>query len=107
MPVESFKVKLTTGDKVNLASDVNTQTFSAFTSFKSTQFFLSEFAESSDLLTTDVTEEPELSWFEQESAANMPNWVLILLIGLACIFTALGIFVCVQSRRNKSKFHLQ
>jgi hypothetical protein len=44
-----FKIKLRTGDKIDLSTDVNTKTFDGYLQFKSEEFF--SFSENSDLLT--------------------------------------------------------
>ena len=37
----------------------------------------------------------------------MPNWVLLLICVLTALFIVLGIYICIQMRRNKSERSLQ
>ena len=37
----------------------------------------------------------------------MPNWILLLICVLAALFIILGIYICIQMRRNKSERSLQ
>ena len=59
-----LQVILKTGDTIELETDVNEEEYSTFNSFKSTQFFVTEFEKSSGLLTTDEDTEVDESWFE-------------------------------------------
>ena len=103
-----MQVKLKDGDKVDLVSDVDEEAFETFTSFRSTQFFATEFERTDGLLTEEkVEEEEELSWFETENSLNMPNWVLLLICLLVVLFIILGVYICIQMRRNKSERSLQ
>ena len=52
-------------------------------------------------------EEEELSWFETENSLKMPNWVLLLICVLVALFIVLGVYICIQMRRNKSERSLQ
>ena len=53
-----MQVKLKDGDKVDLVSDVDEEAFEGFTSFRSTQFFATEFERTDGLLTEEkVVEE--------------------------------------------------
>ena len=54
-----------------------------------------------------MEEEEELSWWETENGLNMPNWILLLICVLAALFIILGIYICIQMRRNKSERSLQ
>ena len=83
-----------------LEEDVNTEVFSTFTSFKSTQNFLEQFEDSDELFgEQDVTEDDEVSWWEQ--GETMPNWLMVSIIVLAVALCALSIYVVVQMKRNK------
>jgi len=50
-----------------------------------------------------VEEEEELSWWETENGLNMANWVLLLICVLIVLFIILGVYICIQMRRNKSE----
>ena len=54
-----------------------------------------------------MEEEEELSWWETENGLSMPNWVLLLICVLAALFIVLGVYICIQMRRNKSERSLQ
>ena len=99
---------LSTGDKIDLETDIEEDQFSSFKSFKSTQFFVTEFERSSGLLTQDDEEAvTETSWLEDDGGVGVPNWVLILICSLAILFSLLAIYICIQMRRNKSERDLQ
>lgn len=111
-PIEPdvFIVKLETGDKITIEpkTDEDEDVFAVFTSFRSTQFFVNDFEESSELLTLVKDKEPEeLSWFEQDSGAGMANWVLLTVVIIIVSFSILGCFICVQMRKSKSNLNLQ
>ena len=99
-----MQVKLRDGDKVDLVSDVDEEAFEGFTSFRSTQFFATEFEKTDGLLTEEkVAEEEELSWWETENGLGMANWILLLICVLTALFIILGVYICIQMRKNKSE----
>ena len=54
-----------------------------------------------------MTVEPEeLPWHEQDSGLGMANWVLLMLVVILSLFIGLGIYICVQMRRNKDTYEL-
>lgn len=105
---EPIQIELKTGDKVVLADDVNTDVFAQFTSFKSTQFFVRDFEDNEELLTALPEQEAEeLSWWNKDSGAGMPNWTLILLASLILVFMILGFYIYMIWSRTKKDRSLQ
>lgn len=85
-----------TGDKVSLVTDVKSDIFSQFTSFKSTQFFVRDFEDNAELLTVlgqPKVEEP--SWFEKDSGLGMPNWTILTVAVLIVLFVIFGTYLCI------------
>lgn len=104
-----FQDILTTGDKISLETDVTEDIFTDFSTFKSTQFFVTEFERSSSLLTNEDESQgdTEVSWFESESGVGVQNWVLVTVCSLVVLFAICAIVICIQMKRNKSERSLQ
>lgn len=90
-----------TGDTVSLETDVGSDVFANFASFKSTQFFVENFEDADDLMTGLTKEEEEQSWMMRDSSIGMPNWTLILLVVLLILFIALGFYISRTMKKNK------
>lgn len=94
-----------------METDVDQDVFTDFNTFKSTQFFVTEFERSSGLLTTSTEEtanEVELSWFESDSGVfGLPNWILISAGIMVVLFAACAVFICIQLRKNSNESSLQ
>lgn len=90
-----------TGDTVSLETDVGSDVFANFASFKSTQFFVENFEDADDLMTGLTKEEEEQSWMMRDSSIGMPNWTLILLVILLILFIALGFYISRTMKKNK------
>ena len=87
-PIEPdvFIVKLETGDKITIEpkTDEDEDVFAVFTSFRSTQFFVNDFEESSELLTLVKDKEPE------ELSITQVVGTLVVRAGLGCRDGELG-----------------
>jgi len=90
-----------------LETDVDEDELTTFNSFKSTQFFVTEFERSGALLSQETAEEvTDESWFESDSGIGIANWIVITICSLIVFFCILAVFICVQMRRNKSERNL-
>ena len=90
-----LQVILKTGDTIELETDVDEEEYSTFNTFKSTQFFVTEFEKSSGLLTTDEDTGVDESWFEQDSGAGVANWILLTICFIILLFICLGLYICI------------
>ena len=90
-----LQVILKTGDTIELETDVDEEEYSTFNSFKSTQFFVTEFEKSSGLLTNDEDTDVDESWFEQDSGAGISNWILLTICFVILLFICLGFYICM------------
>ena len=87
-------VALKTGDTINLEEEIDKDDFDTFTTFKSTQFFVSEFERSDQLLKN----EKEVS---DDDSDGFPIWIIIMIVSIIVVFVIIICSICYMMRKNK------
>lgn len=86
-------IAVKTGDTINLEEEIDKDDFDSFTTFKSTQFFVSEFERSDQLLKNEKEVNDDDSGF--------PIWIIIMIASIVVVFAIIICSICYMMKKNR------